>query len=86
MNRRGFLRQLGLVIAAPAIVRATSLMKVVPWDEPMVVIPWSTDYRTAIPALTWRMLNQGLPYPDDDIIKLMQSSNEIIDEALYETL
>lgn len=33
MNRRGFL-QLGLgIIAAPAIVRADSLMKGIPWDR-----------------------------------------------------
>lgn len=33
MNRRGFF-QLGLgIIAAPAIVRADSLMKVIPWDK-----------------------------------------------------
>lgn len=72
MNRRGFLRQLGLVIAAPAIVRATSLMKVVPWDEPLVLPP--TTIRTSIPNRVWRMLYQGVPLQFQEEINAILTS------------
>ena len=37
MNRRAFLRGAALFVAAPAIVRATSLMDIAPWAESRAV-------------------------------------------------
>jgi hypothetical protein len=38
----GFLRGAGLLLAAPAIVRASSLMAVVPWSETQLLQGWCT--------------------------------------------
>lgn len=60
MDRRGFLTGLTAIIAAPAIVRASSLM---PIKAEQVIVPFRFSVRTAIPSKTWRMLWQGLPIP-----------------------
>lgn len=54
MNRRGFITGLISLVAAPAIVRAGSLMPIK--AEPLVAL------RTSLPPATWRSLNQGELY------------------------
>ncbi len=78
-NRRGFLTGLGaLFIAAPAIVRVTSIMPVkairpdildddivklfTQINELLDDIPFTESIYTGIPIPTWRMLNQGVSY------------------------
>lgn len=64
INRRGFL--IGL-IAAPAIVRITSIMPVksMPIDSILDDLLYQTRhivYRTGLPITAWRELNMGVPY------------------------
>lgn len=54
-SRRGFIAGLGALIAAPPIVRASSLMQI-------RAIPHRFILRTSLPAYSWRMFNQGAPY------------------------
>lgn len=66
-NRRGFLTGLGtLLIAAPAIVRVTSIMPVKALSDDL---DWIYDdneaytyIRTGLPSTTWRSFNMGIPY------------------------
>lgn len=44
MNRRDFLKTTGLIVAAPAIVRAESLMKIWVPPEPKILIPRPPGY------------------------------------------
>lgn len=70
VTRRGLIRGLGAILAAPAIVRVASLMPI-PHKRAMdnVIIEWSpvdgangyNVYRTAVPRMRWRMYNQGIP-------------------------
>lgn len=56
LARRGFLMGLGSLVAAPAIVRAASLMPV-----KAIVVPAKHEFifRTSLPQGTWRMINDG---------------------------
>ena len=70
LARRSFLTGLVGVLAAPAIVRAESLMKVV---APKLVVPEIDDIvgyrwvRVSIPQVTWRMYNQSAPLPTPNL-------------------
>lgn len=55
IGRRGFIAGIGALIAAPAIVRASSLM---PVRAPKHIY----ELRTLLPSGTWRMYNKGVPY------------------------
>ncbi len=56
LARRGFLMWLGSLVAAPAIVRAASLMPV-----KAIVVPAKHEFifRTSLPQATWRMIHDG---------------------------
>lgn len=66
MNRRGFITGLTSLIAAPAIVKASSLMPV-----RGIIVPVAHDiltthryvFRTSIPQAAWRMFNEGVMFP-----------------------
>jgi len=72
LSRRSFFRGLGAtLIAAPAIVRAASLMPV------RRMIPFEFEhefvFQVSIPAGSWRAFNQGMPpfaslYPELDLL------------------
>jgi NCAIR mutase (PurE)-related protein len=68
LSRRGVLRCLTGLIAAPAIVRADALMRVVAprlgeIGNPVIGLPPPPGYewRTSFPTAKWRMLNSGDP-------------------------
>lgn len=67
-SRRGFLFGLGAsAVAAPAIVRAASLMPV----RALRLPDHKFVFRTSIPSGTWRQFNQAVPY------------NALLDELSY---
>ena len=64
-NRRGFITGLISLVAAPAIVRVSSLMPVRQMIEPEFGVDWEKYtstfiWRTSLPATKWRLLNQGI--------------------------
>ena len=57
LSRRGVLRCLTGIIAAPAVVKADALMRIV---APKVVIPDPAFiFRTSLPQAAWRQYNGG---------------------------
>ena len=66
IGRRAFLRGLVSALAAPAIVRAASLMpvRVMPPVEELDALDDDFEYnfRISIPLDVWRSLNMGVPY------------------------
>jgi hypothetical protein len=48
LNRRGFLGSILVAAAAPAIVRADSLMRIVPMGAVVLQVPWSLDPRALL--------------------------------------
>ena len=61
LSRRGILRCLTGIIAAPAIVKADALMKVVavPKTPPPLICPKFRYVRVSLPSGAWRKLNDG---------------------------
>lgn len=75
-SRRGFLGGLIGIIAAPAIVRAASLM---PVRAPKLIdAGHEFVFRTSIPAGAWRQYNVGVPYDKlfDDVFLRSPPSHE----------
>lgn len=59
-TRRDFITGLISFVAAPAIVRVTSIMPVKSMIEAEEIIEsYKYTIRTALPQMTWRLLNQG---------------------------
>lgn len=74
LSRRGFFAGLAAsAVAAPAVVRAASLMPVratiIRPDELIIVGPHEFVFRTSIPAGSWRSYNQGIPYSKSMIVR-----------------
>ena len=76
-SRRGFLFGLGAsAVAAPAIVRAASLMPV----RALRLPDHKFVFRTSIPAGTWRQFNQGVyNFPSD----LWWTPAEVLEDYAY---
>lgn len=64
-SRRSFLKGLGALIAAPAVVKVASLMPVrgVVIEAPTLILPGSHVIRTGLPLATWRKLYEGVHFP-----------------------
>ena len=62
IERRSFLTGLASIVAAPAIVRASSLMPV----KALIPFEFETEHKfilhTSLPEARWRMFNMGMPY------------------------
>ena len=77
LPRRQFLKAAVGIIAAPAVVRFESLMKLTKIDD---FVYWPVDhegfvFRTDLPTGAWRIYNQGMKYE--------KISNSILDDMEF---
>lgn len=71
MNRRGFLGSILAAAAAPAIVRADSLMRIVPAETSVLVWPigGASNAVLASPTFTGAVTYRGVPHPFLDALQ-----------------
>jgi hypothetical protein len=76
-SRRGFITGLIAFAAAPAIVRASSLMPVKAMLPDLAWLEEDFVFRTSIPAGEWRQINQGAPYGRSPAMDYLPGAKEL---------